>query len=256
MFVAVDVNNLEIEFAILDDAGKITSRFSISALDKKTGDQYTTEIKNVFDYLKIDKTKINYAAILSSVPKFCHILKDFFIKYIKIEPIIIENSSIPISCDNIDKNDVPTSILSATYATTKLYGQNVVAITFDAITTFGVAVNGSFVGYTIYPGNEILATVIHEKITDYPEIVVQSTNHIFGKNKYSALNCGIFNGSMGACDNIVNGILEEFKNKEFKVVASCKNPELLQYSKTINIIDQDLNIKSIVESAKYQLFAL
>ena len=44
MFVAVDVNNLEIEFAILDDTGKITSRFSISALDKKTGDQYTTEI--------------------------------------------------------------------------------------------------------------------------------------------------------------------------------------------------------------------
>ena len=50
MFVAVNVNNLEIDFAILEDSGKIATRFVISALDRKTSDQYVSEIKNVFEY--------------------------------------------------------------------------------------------------------------------------------------------------------------------------------------------------------------
>ena len=70
MFVVVNVNNLEIEFAILEDSGKVNTRFNISALDKKTSDQYISEIKNLFDYLKVDTANIDYVAVLSVVPKF------------------------------------------------------------------------------------------------------------------------------------------------------------------------------------------
>lgn len=258
MFVAVNVNNLEIDFAILEDSGKIATRFNISALDRKTSDQYVSEIKNVFEYLKVDTANIDYVAILSVVPKFTHILEEFFNTYIKVKPLVIENSNINISLMNsdIDKKSIPVDILTTTYAGTKLYNDNVIVVNFGAITTFGVAVNGEFVGYVVYPSEEILSTILHEKITDFPEVAVKPTKDVYATDKYNALNCGIFNGSMGACDNIIKGIKSEFADKDFKIIACCKNAELIQYSKTINIVDSELVIKSIVECAKEQLFSI
>ena len=55
MFVAVNISRIEIEFALIDDKTKIVSKFSISTQNKKTDDQYTNEIRNVFDYLQINK---------------------------------------------------------------------------------------------------------------------------------------------------------------------------------------------------------
>ena len=55
MFVAVNISRIEIEFALIDDKAKIVSKFSISTQNKKTDDQYTNEIRNVFDYLQINK---------------------------------------------------------------------------------------------------------------------------------------------------------------------------------------------------------
>ena len=138
MFVVVNVNNLEIEFAILEDSGKVNTRFNISALDKKTSDQYISEIKNVFDYLKVDTANIDYVAVLSVVPKFTHILEEFFNKYIKVKPLVIENKNINIGLLNsdVDKNSIPVDILATTYAGTKLYNDNVIVVNFGAITTF------------------------------------------------------------------------------------------------------------------------
>lgn len=258
MFVVVNVNNLEIEFAILEDSGKVNTRFNISALDKKTSDQYISEIKNVFDYLKVDTTNIDYVAVLSVVPKFTHILEEFFNKYIKVKPLVIENKNINIGLLNsdVDKNSIPVDILATTYAGTKLYNDNVIVVNFGAITTFGIAVNNEFVGYVVYPSEDILSSILHEKITDFPEIAVRPTREVYSTTKYNAMNCGIFNGMIGACDNIINGIKGEFEKKNFKVIACCKNAELIQYSKTINIVDSDLVIKSIVECAKEQLFSI
>ena len=257
MFVVVNIARLEIEFALLDDNGKIQSRFSISTQNKKTDDQYTTEIKNVFEYLKIKKENITNAVILSTIAKFNHIVNDFFQKYVRIDPIIINIEDIPFECSkNINSINIPIDVFCGTYACNKIYGSNVIFINFDNIISFGVCVDNSFIGYVIYPGFDILSTSIHEQISEYPEIVIKQTTESYAFDRYNALNVGVFNGSMGAIDNIINNIKNEYENKQFTIVATCRNPELLQYSKTINIIDQDLMIKSIVEAAKNKMFAV
>ncbi len=256
MFVAVNISGFEIEFAVLDDKAKIVSRFSISTQNKKTDDQYTAEIKNVFEYLQINKTTITHAAILSTVPKFTYIVSDFFKKYIKIEPIIINNDDIPLECGDINLQDVPVDIYAGCYASCKMYGSNIVFVNFDVLVNIGTCVNNTFCGYVVYPGIDILSTAIHSQMSEYPEIAIKPTRDIFATNRYDALNCGVFNGAMGACDNIIANITSEYKNKLFKVVATCRNPALLQYSKMINIIDQDLRIKSVAECAKSKLLSV
>ena len=257
MFISVNVSGVEIEFALLDDKAKIISRFSISTQNKKTSDQYTTEIKNVFEYLKINNDDITHSAILSSVPKFNTIICDFFKQYVKIEPMIIEHNDIPINCANgINKTDIPIDVLAGSYACNKTHGDNIIFVNFDTLITFGVCVDNIFLGYIAYPGVDMLANAVHQDIADYPEIIIKATRNSYSSTRYGALNCGIFNGAIGACDNIINNVLSDYQNKQFKVVATCKKPELLQYSQTINIIDQDMRIKSIVECAKYKMFSV
>ena len=256
MFVAVNISSVEIEFAVLDDKAKIVSRFSISTQNKKTDDQYTTEIKSVFEYLQINKTMITHAAILSIVPKFVYIVSDFFKKYIKIDPIILSNNDIPLEHEEMNLQDIPVDIFAGCYACNKIYGSNIIFVNFDVIISIGACVNDKFCGYTVYPGMDILSTAIHEQISEYPEIVIKPIQDIYATNRYDALNCGIFNGAMGACDNIIANITSEYGSKQFKVIATCKNPALLQYSKMINIIDQDLRIKSIAECTKCKLLSV
>ena len=257
MFFSVNVSGIEIEFALLDGKAKVVSRFSISTQNKKTSDQYTTEIKNVFEYLKINNDDITHSAILSSVPKFNTIICDFFKQYVKIEPMIIEHVDIPMNCANfVNKTDIPIDVLAGCFACNKTYGENIIFVNFDTLITFGVCVDNEFLGYTAYPGVDMLANAVHQDISDYPEIIITATRDSYSSTRYGALNCGVFNGAMGACDNIINSVLDDYPNKQFKVIATCKNPELLQYSHTINIIDQDMMIKSIVECAKYKMFSV
>lgn len=258
MFVAVNISRIEIEFALIDDKTKIVSKFSISTQNKKTDDQYTNEIRNVFDYLQINKETITHAGILSTVPKFDKIVSDFFKKYIKIEPILITNNDIPLEYDvnKINPVDIPVDVFAGCYSCNKNYGSNIIFVNFDSIITFSTCVNNEFLGYVIFPGLDILANVVHEQVSDYPEIIIEATKKTQANNRYEALNVGVFNGVIGACDTIIKNILSEYPNKQFKVIATCKKPELLQYSQSINIIDQDLRIKSVVDCAKLKILSI
>jgi len=257
MFVAVNISGTEIEFALIDDKAKIVSKFSISTQNKRTDDQYTTEIKNVFDYLQVNKTEITHAAILSNVPKFDHIVEEFLKAYIKIEPIIISNNDIPFVHDeSINVGNIPVDIFAGCYACNKKYGSNVVFINFDTIITFSLCVDNEFIGYSVFPGLDLLASAVHEQVAEYPEIMIEATQKCTAVDRYNALNVGVFNGVIGACDNIIQNIVSEYRNKQFKVVATCKKPELLQYSRTINFIDADLRIKSIIECAKNKMLGI
>ena len=237
MFVTVNINGVEIEFALVDNKAKIVSKFSISTQNKRTDDQYVTEIKNVFDYLlKVNKAEITHAAILSNVPKFDRIVGDFFKENIKIDSMVISYKDIPSdfygSINNVA--DVPIDIFAGCYACNKRYGSNVVFINFDTIITFSVCVDNMFEGYSVFPGLDLLAGAIHSQVAEYPEIVIEATRKSSALDRYNALNVGVFNGVVGACDAIIQNILDEYRNKQFKVVATCKKPELLQYSRTIN----------------------
>ena len=257
MFVAVNISGIEIEFALIDENAKIVSKFSISTQNKRTEDQYTTEIKNVFYYLQINKADITHAAILSNVPKFDRIVSDFFKTYIKIEPVVILNRDIKFACaTNISVSEIPVDVFAGCYACNKKYGSNVVFVNFDTIITFSVCVSNEFVGYSVFPGLDLLANTVHEQLAEYPEIIIEATQKTSAIDRYNALNIGVFNGVMGACDNIIQNIINEYPNKQFKVVATCKKPELLQYSKTINLIDPDLRIKGIIECAKTKIFGI
>lgn len=259
MFVTVNINGVEIEFALVDNKAKIVSKFSISTQNKRTDDQYVTEIKNVFDYLlKVNKAEITHAAILSNVPKFDRIVGDFFKENIKIDTMVISYKDIPSdfygSINNV--TDVPIDIFAGCYACNKRYGSNVVFVNFDTIITFSVCVDNMFEGYSVFPGLDLLAGAIHSQVAEYPEIVIEATRKSSALDRYNALNVGVFNGVVGACDAIIQNILDEYRNKQFKVVATCKKPELLQYSRTINLIDPDLRIKSIIECAKNKMFGI
>ena len=257
MFIAVNISSVEIEFALIDNKADIVSKFSISTENKKTEDQYITEIKNVFDCLQVNTNEITHAALLSNAPKFNKILSSFFTTYIKINPIIIKHQDITLKCSHdIDKTKIPIDILAGTYACNKKYGSNIIFINFDTIISFGVCINNEFLGYVIYPGLDLLSNAVHSQVPEYPEIIIEPTKKSFAHERYESLSVGIFNGVIGACDTIIQNILSDYPNKEFRVVATCKKPELLQYSSKINIIDPDLRIKGIIESAKNQLFAI
>jgi type III pantothenate kinase len=257
MFLAVDINNFEISFFVVDNNGSVESTFRISAIEYKTADQYVSEIRNAFDFLKIDKSKVIYAGVVSSVPKLENIVIEFFDKYFKILPLIVSNKIVPINTLLPDINDIPTSILVGSYSALQSYGDNMLVVNFESIISFAAVIDNKFIGYAVYPGLEMLSSVVHEKTFIFPDVLTKVTSTAIGQNKYDALNCGLFNGCIGACDNIIQVTRETFNKKRLKVIATGKNADIFSnYCQQINEVSDQLIVKGILSIAKKSLLSI
>jgi type III pantothenate kinase len=251
MFLAVSINNFEIDFFLVDNNAKVVSTFSVSSREAKTVDQYISEIKGSFEVLEVNKKDIIYAGICSSIPKLESIVSEFINKYLNIEPLLMNNSNIPLDLSLMDGNsEIPTSILVDMFSGLQ-YHQNVICVNFGSFISFGVAIDKKFAGYAIYPSIEMCSTIIHEKTFIFPDIMTKPTNSFIGQNKYDAMSVGLFNGCLGACDRIILGMKDSFPRKDIKVIATGKNAEIFtRYSSQINEYNNLLQINGIISIVK------
>lgn len=254
MFLAVNIDNFEIEFFSIDHSGKIVSSFSISSLESKTVDQYVSDIKNAFAILKLERSQIIDAGIISSVPKLTHLISEFFQKYLRIVPFVVDNKRVPVSAEVANIDEMQTVSLISVYAGAHYYKDNFIIVNLNSIISFTTFINGKIEGYSLYPGLGILSSAVHNSIPTLPDVFVQKSENLLEKDNYKALNSGLFNGCIGACSNIISSIKSDISDIDLSVIAVGKDSKLLaSYIREINVLDKDLHIKGVALLAKKRL---
>jgi type III pantothenate kinase len=247
MLLAVDVGNTNITFGVFDGTKMIT-RFHFTVKVSRTSDEYGSTICDILERKGVSSGDINQVIVASVVPKIMYSLNSGIIKYLDCQPVIVGagiKTGIRIETAN-PKEVGPDRIVDAVAAHT-LYGGPVIVADYGTATTYDLVTEaGAFQGGVISPGVRISANALWNDTANLPEIEIKCPDNVVAKDTITAMQAGLFLGTVGQSKYIINKIKEESGLSDIKVVATGGLGKMISdYTDEIDIYDSDLTLKGL-----------
>ncbi|MFH1898417.1 MAG: type III pantothenate kinase [Candidatus Desantisbacteria bacterium] len=229
------------------DIGNTKSHFGIYAGDELKA--YWTilnrdiRIDNNIILSRLKEYNISRCTISCVVPS----LRIIFDKILNnLNPVFIEYSAtdIPINYDNPSELGVDRIINIV--AAIKLYKIPCIVVDFGTATTLDVVSDkGEFIGGVIAPGIGVSAETLWIKTEKLPLIEIKKPKKIIGINTIECMQSGIFYGSIGQVEKIIERIMEELGYKTNVIATGGLSNIIGPYSKYIKKIDEFLTLKGL-----------
>jgi len=101
------------------------------------------------------------------------------------------------------------------------YQSSVIVVDFGTATTFDVISNsGAYVGGVIIPGPETSIAELARKAARLFEVKISPPKSVIGKTTEEALQSGLFYGTVGQVDYIINRIIKDTGTTDYSIVAT------------------------------------
>lgn len=246
MLFTVDIGNTNMEFGVFEN-DKLLSSFRLVTKKDTTSDEVGLMVRQFFMINDIKISMIENVIITSVVPQVVYSVKNAMRKYLKLEPLIIqENIQVNINNKYSNQSEVGADRLVNAFGAFKKYGGNLIVVDFGTATTFDVIdENGAYLGGSIYPGLKISLDALVEKTSKLPKVEIGKPEYVIGTNTVMSMQSGIVYGYTGAVINIVNQIEKEMGRK-MRVIATGGLAKIVQsQSDVFSILDKTLTLESL-----------
>lgn len=212
MILLVDVGNTNIVIGIYNEDKYIAS-WRISTDTKKTSDEYSIQLMQLFTQNELNPKQVEGIIISSVVPNIMHSLENMVRKSFNIEPIIVGpgiKTGINIKYDN--PKEVGADRIVNAVAANELYNKDLIIIDFGTATTYcALTKEGNYLGGCISPGVKIASDALFERAAKLPRIELEVPKNIICKNTITSMQAGILYGYIGQVEYIVKKTKEEMK---------------------------------------------
>lgn len=252
MICALDVGNTNIVLGVFNNDYKLKYSWRIATDSSKTEDELYVIIKNFFVDKNISFDAFKGLVISSVVPGMLFALKLLSKKYFGLEPIIVSNSintglTVPEPYTSKLGSDRIVDIVGA-----KVSGYlPAIVVDFGTATTFDyVDENMVYRGGVICPGINISADALYQRAAQLPRVEIGSVDTSLGMDTISQMQAGLFYGFIGQFEAIIKSMKKEI-TEDVKVVLTGGLAKLLaENSDQVDIIDDELTLKGIIELYK------
>lgn len=251
MILLVDAGNTNIVLGVHDGNEYIAS-WRISTDAKKTSDEYSIQVMELFHLSGIDHKKIDGVIVSSVVPNIMHSLENMLRKCFCHEPIIVGpgiKTGINIKYDN--PKEVGADRIVNAVAAHEIYKKPVIIIDFGTATTFcAVKANGDYLGGCICPGIRISSDALFERAAKLPRVELEVPKNIICKNTISSMQSGILFGYIGQVEYIVKKMKQEMKKSNLTeepfVIATGGLANLIaKETDSIDKVDSELTLEGL-----------
>ncbi|MDC0456727.1 type III pantothenate kinase [Alphaproteobacteria bacterium] len=255
MILAIDCGNTNTVFALYSFKNGIKQEccWRINNNSKRTADSYFPWLLQMLTLSNIKIDNITGVCIASVVTETLFNIKNLIKKYIKINPLVIDNNIFDLGLKvNIDNpEEAGADRLVNSFAAKCLNLSPAIIIDFGTATTFDlVGEDGSYNGGIIAPGVNLSLEALYLAAARLPRITLKPLSNeksIIGKNTINAMESGIYWGYVSMIEGLINKIklLNEYKN--YKVIATGGLSELFKKSlPCIDYIKEDLTLIGLV----------
>lgn len=248
MLLAVDVGNTDITFGVFDEE-QLVARFRFTVQVPRTSDEYGELLCNILDQKGVALTQINEVIIASVVPKMMYSFTSGIIKYLHCHPIVVgAGTRTGIRIDTVNPKEIgPDRIVDAVSAYEQ-YGGPVIVVDYGTATTYDlVTEDGVFRGGVISPGIRISANALWNNAANLPEIEIKCPGNVVAKETITAMQAGLFYGTLGQSEYIIRKIKDEAGVPDAKVIATGGLGKIISdNTDEIEIYDADLTLKGLL----------
>ncbi len=251
MVLLVDVGNTNIVLGV-HDGEKYVASWRISSDGKKTSDEYSIQVMQLFTVSGINHKDIEGVIVSSVVPNIMHSLENMLRKCFCREPIIVGpgiKTGINIKYDN--PREVGADRIVNAVAAHEIYKKTCIIIDFGTATTFcALRKNGDYLGGCICPGIRISADALFERAAKLPRVELEIPEKIICKSTVTSMQAGILFGYIGQVEYIVKIMKEEIKSskntEEPLVIATGGLANLIaKHTDAIDKVDSDLTLEGL-----------
>ncbi|WP_075520402.1 type III pantothenate kinase [Candidatus Pelagibacter communis] len=243
MIIVGDIGNTEIKICFFYNGLKKKYLFKTDSLNKKI-------IRNKFNFLR-KKIYLKNAIISSVVPKTFSQIKKIFFNLYKVNCIELKKLNLTRLINiKVNKKEIGSDRL-ANAISVMSKKKNFIVVDFGTATTFDVIKKNNYLGGVIAPGVNLSLDNLIKKASLIPNVKLNKSKSIIGKNTEQAVLSGFFWGYNG----LINGIISKIKkktNQKYKIVFTGGLAHL--FNKDIKdkvTIDKNLTINGLIKVSKH-----
>lgn len=247
MLLAFDVGNTNIVIGVFK-GDKLVGHWRTATSTLQTADQYGASLGMMFQLDGMKFSDIDAIIISTVVPPIIPILETLCRRYFHIEPLMVGpgiKTGLNILYDN--PKELGADRIVNAVAGIALYGGPLIIMDMGTATTFcAIDEKNRYLGGAVAPGVGISMEALFQRASKLPRIELVKTPSLICKNTVSAMQAGIYYGSIGLIDGIITRIKKELGYPHIKVIATGGMANLLaKESETIDEVNPMLTLQGL-----------
>ena len=248
MLLAIDVGNSNTSIGLFDDNKNLQFLASLDTDSRKTADQISIDLMNLFALYGYDYKVVTGAILCSVVPPLNFMMQKALTRLLGKPPMVVGpgvKTGLNIRLSN--QTQVGADIVADAVSALEKFPAPIITIDMGTATTIGVITEGrNYEGGLLLPGVNVSLEALSRRAAQLPDISLQHPKALIGKNTEDCMRSGIVYGTAGMLDGIIDRIREEFAGKEVTGVATGGNaPVIVRYCRNKIIYDKYLLMEGL-----------
>lgn len=223
MNLAIDIGNTNVHMAWFNGQ-KMQKEFRMGSKPLRTLDELIFWLEHAHEKAAIGGAKPTKIIVSSVVPDLSQLFEEAIQVLWNERPVrityeLMEQLGLQVKVDNPE--EVGADRMINAYAAWQEKQQAAIIVDFGTATTFDVLDGtGAYCGGVIAPGINLSLEALHNATARLPNISVQATQAVIGKNTTAAMQSGIYHGYQGLIQHIVKGIQQEIDGETPRILAT------------------------------------
>jgi type III pantothenate kinase len=247
MLLVIDIGNTNIVLGVFDERTLI-GHVRVMTRDRLTVDEGWFLITTTLERMKVKSDDIASVVVASVVPPLTGTFEMAAEKLFGCKAIVVSHRvKLPIVIEIDQPEQLGADRIANAAAGYDKFGGPVIVVDFGTATTFDVVNDkGAYIGGVIIPGPETSMAELAKKAARLFEVRIELPDRVVGKSTAGALKSGLFYGTVGQVDFIIDKILDETGFRKCHVVATGGFVSNIQkYSRHIKLIEPTLTLEGL-----------
>lgn len=254
MLLAIDIGNTNTVVGLYDKA-RLVDFFRVTSSRSLTSDEAGFFVTGLLERMEVAPEKIGRIVIGSVVPPLTPVFESMATRFFDLTPVIVSSSiKLPIEIKIEEPSQVGADRIANAVAAKMLIGTPSIVVDFGTATNFDIVDNdGAYIGGILLPGPETSMAELARRAAKLFEVSFQPPGTVIGKSTRHALQSGLFYGTLGQIDYLLEKIIAEAGFKDCTVVATGGLASgIEQHSKYITRIEPTITLDGLRLIAEIQ----
>ena len=250
MLLAIDVGNSNISVGLFGPEKKLHFLSSIDTDSRKTADQISIDLMNIFALYGYDLKDVTGAIFSSVVPPINFMMTKALTRLLGKPPMIVGpgvTTSLNIRMEI--HNQLGADLVANAVAALEKYPAPIIMIDMGTATTISyISSKPSYEGGLMFPGVKLSLEALSDRTAQLPDISLQHPKALIGKNTEDCMRSGIVYGTAGMLDGIIDRICQTLGDEKPSIVATGSNaPVIVRYCRNQVVYDKYLLMEGLYQ---------
>lgn len=248
MLLAIDIGNSNISVGLFGQERKLHFLASIDTDSRKTADQISIDLMNIFSLYGFDLKNVSGAIFSSVVPPINFMMEKALTRLLGKPPMIVgPGVKTGLNIRMEIHNQLGADLVADAVAALEKYPAPIIVIDMGTATTIAyISAKHTYEGGLMFPGVRLSLDALSDHAAQLSDISLQYPKNLIGKNTEDCMRNGIVYGTAGMLDGIIDRIRDTIPGEMPTIVATGNNaPVIVRYCRNRVVYDKYLLMEGL-----------